>query len=212
MLPGFTPAQVIYTITDLGTLGGPTSAAYAINGPGQITGISTPSGTSTIFHGFRTTPGGLINSPGTDLGTFVGGIGSTANGINASGQVTGDADNAAGASHAFRTTATGRIGDPGTDRGTLGGSNSSGGAINASGQVTGQANLPNDVAAHAFRTTASGRISDPGTDLGVLPGGRRSSGAGINDAGQVVGYSEYALPQPPFLWARRTRFVRLRLA
>lgn len=196
ILPGFAAAQVMYTITDLGTLGGTTSAAYAINGLGQITGISTPAGTSSNFHAFRTTPGGLISSPGADLGTL-GGLFSYGYAINATGQFTGLSDTGAFASHAFRTTATGRISDPGTDLGTLGGTNSIGGAINASGQVTGNANLPNDVASHAFRTTATGRISDPGTDLGVFPGGSRSSGGGINDAGQVFGYSEYALPPPP---------------
>jgi len=197
--PATSSAQVIYTITDLGTLGGPTNEARGINSAGQVTGRSSVSGSSGNpgpLHAYRSAP---IGQPLglTDLGVFPGGSTSYGSGINASGQVTGVAGLAGDvATHAFRTTATGTVSDPGTDLGTFsGGTGSVGNGINASGQVTGYAS--GTVGTHAFRTTANGLISDPGTDLGAFPGGTQSFGQGINDAGQVVGYSEYAAPTPP---------------
>ena len=70
----------------------------------------------------------------TDLGTLGGGT-SKGYGINASGQVTGEAVTAGGVFHAFLYTPGSGI----TDLGTLGGGSSTGYAINASGQVTGVA-------------------------------------------------------------------------
>jgi probable HAF family extracellular repeat protein len=65
-----------------------------------------------------------------DLGTL-GGSESQADDINASGQVVGQAQTAAGAWHAFSWTRTGGM----VDLGTLGGGNSFATAVNASGQV-----------------------------------------------------------------------------
>ena len=66
-----------------------------------------------------------------DLGTL-GGYGSTAYAINASGQVAGDAETSAGQGHAF-------LYSNGTmqDLGTLGGTDSQAYGINASGEVVG---------------------------------------------------------------------------
>jgi len=199
VLPASASAQVIYTITDLGTIGGPFSGGQAINAVGQVTGLSNVSGTPSSpgpSHAFRSSAYGQPVAL-MDLGTL-GGPTSVGYGINASGQVTGSSPLAAGGGvHAFRTAATGRVSDPGTDLGTFpGGLVSVGHAINASGQVTGDSIVSGEIA-HAFRTTATGRVSDPGTDLGLLPGGAKSFGYGINDAGQVVGAAEYALPSPP---------------
>jgi probable HAF family extracellular repeat protein len=181
--PAPAPAQVVYTIRDLGTLGG--NDGKGINAAGQVTGTGTFPG-STDQHAFRTTATGQL----TDLGTL-GGTLSRGYGINASGQVTGDSFLSAPPTpvHAFRTTATGLVSDPGTDLGTLGGTSSGGTGINASGQVTGNSNLAGNTATHAFRTTATGRVSDPGTDLGTLPGFTDSMGVGINDSGRVTGWS-----------------------
>ena len=112
----------------------------------------------------------------TDLGTLGGGS-SKGYGINASGQVTGEAVTAGGVLHAFLyTPGSGMI-----DLGTLGGGSSKGYGINARGQVTGEAVTAGGVL-HAFLyTPGSGMI-----DLGTLGGGS-SKGYGINARGQVTG-------------------------
>src|ERR1022692_4516439 len=79
----------------------------------------------------------------TDLGTLGGGA-STGYGINASGQVTGEAVPAGGFLY---TPGSGM-----TDIGTIGGGSSTGYAINASGQVTGVAVTANGTL-HAFLYT-----------------------------------------------------------
>jgi probable HAF family extracellular repeat protein len=195
-MPATAPAQVLYSVNDLGTLGGTFSEAYGINGAGQVVGRSPLAGDPNAVHAFRSSPAGQTLGL-TDLGTL-GGMFSYGFGINGAGQVTGVSLLSSGPFHAFRTTATGRISDPGTDLGAFGSSaNSQGNAINSSGQVTGWSGVGTGTALHAFRTAATGRVSDPGTDLGVFSGGTRSFGQAINDAGQVAGYSEYAPPSPP---------------
>ena len=83
-----------------------------------------------------------------------------------------------------------------TDLGTLGGQNSFGWGINEPGQATGFAG-PGDY--HAFLWSPG----DPPTmiDLGTLPGRTESHGMGINDLGEVVGFSfgfECGPQCPPF--------------
>ena len=69
------------TMKDLGTLGGATSGAYAINNSGQVVGSAdTPNYTHAFLYS-----GGTMS----DLGTL-GGTTSIAQGINASGQVIGN--------------------------------------------------------------------------------------------------------------------------
>lgn len=71
-----------YTITDLGTLGGTTSMANAINNSGQIAGTSTTAG-DAASHAFRYSAGVM-----QDLGTL-GGLNSAGNAINSLGFVAG---------------------------------------------------------------------------------------------------------------------------
>ncbi len=71
-----------YTITDLGTLGGSTSMANAINTSGQIAGTSTITG-DAASHAYLWSSGTL-----QDLGTL-GGTNSYGNAINSLGQVAG---------------------------------------------------------------------------------------------------------------------------
>jgi hypothetical protein len=72
------PAASHWTVTDLGTLGGTTSAGNAINNAGQVTGYAT-TGAATVFGAITTVAGGKIilsSNSGTtfyDGGLSVGG-------------------------------------------------------------------------------------------------------------------------------------------
>ena len=79
--------------TDLGTLGGQSSAAYAINSAGQVVGQSDIAG-NTAVHATSWT-----GARATDLGTL-GGPDSRALGINAAGLAVGIAQTATTAQHA----------------------------------------------------------------------------------------------------------------
>src|SRR5438309_1502548 len=71
-----------YTVTDLGTLGGSSSDARALNLAGQVIGSATLPGDSD-WHAYRWENGVM-----RDLGTL-GGTAGYVGGINASGQVVG---------------------------------------------------------------------------------------------------------------------------
>src|SRR5262249_30943758 len=70
------------TVTDLGTLGGPTSTATAINNSGQVAGSADLA--NGLTHAFLFTAGKM-----TDLGGLPGYNFTTATAINDSGQVIG---------------------------------------------------------------------------------------------------------------------------
>lgn len=157
-------------LTPLGTLGGP-GTGRAISSNGLVAGYSVPDGEPQAF---------LHNGSGmVPLGTL-GGTSSTAHGVNAAGQVTGQSTNEAGEFRAFIYS-----GGSMADAGTLGGDFAFGAAINNAGHVVGESSLNDGPAAdvHAF-------LYRDGTmhDLGTL-GGRISSAAAINDAGHVTGHS-----------------------
>ncbi len=160
---------------NLGTLSTPyiNSQANGINNSGQIVGRS--------FNASYTTEHAFLYSGGVmrDMGTL-GGTQSTANAINASGQVVGYASTTAGAQHAFRYT-DGAM----QDLGTLGGAFSYANGINSAGQVVGIAATATG-ARHAFFYT--GPLMQ---DLGTL-GGTTSAAYGVNAAGQVVGQAQTA--------------------
>lgn len=71
-------------MTDLGTLGGPTSIGSSLNAPGMLVGESDVN--NVVRHAFLWARGTM-----SDLGTL-GGVNSSASGINALGQVVGDSD------------------------------------------------------------------------------------------------------------------------
>ncbi|MGH7450386.1 MAG: hypothetical protein ACRENG_03505 [bacterium] len=209
-------AAPIYTVTDLGTLGGPSSFAFAINSSGQIVGTAMLA--NGTLHPFLYKNGQLI-----DLGTLGGNAG-IASDINDVGEIIGQADNAQGIRRAFlyrngvmteigtlggfESRASGInasgsiIGSASTaanarhaflyensqmfDLGTLGGTTSWANEINTSGQIVGGSHTPPDERWHAY-------LRDHGvmTDLGTL-GGRQSVAFDLNDAGQVVGWSDVA--------------------
>jgi probable HAF family extracellular repeat protein len=190
-------AQVGWTVTDLGTLGGNFSNAEDINELGHVVGSSHAANGQE--HAFLWTPStGMI-----DLGTL-GGTFSSATGVNDTGQVVGLSLVAAGGTRAFRWTAAGGM----IDLGTLGGSHSAAWAVNQAGQVVGDAAIAGPFGSgpsHAFLwSPPTGMI-----DLGTL-GGTQSSAKGINEAGHVVGLSDTANgDEHAFLWTESTGMIDL---
>jgi uncharacterized repeat protein (TIGR01451 family) len=176
-------ATAPYTLTDLSTLGGNSSLAYAINEVGQVIGYSNIAG-SQQQRAFVWESGVM-----TDLGTL-GGNYSGAFAINEAGQVIGNAQTVLGEQHAFVWESGVMI-----DLGTLGGSRSVALDINEAGQVIGWAYTVGDASTHAF-VWQSGVM----TDLGTL-GGRSSYAQAINETGQVIGYAYTAEnEQHAFVW------------
>ena len=187
-------------MTDLGTLGGISSQAAAVNrggdivggsngdaflvhngkmtdlGPGAATGINDfgeIAGGTSCCHAFVISGGKQTTLP--DLSRYGGGL-SSASGINNNHQIVGGSDNAQGYGHAVLWT-NGTI----TDLGTLGGTQSAAYAINDLGQVTGWAHTASE-ATHVF-LYSGGKMTDLGT-FGLDP-----VGEAINNHGVIVGQS-----------------------
>jgi probable HAF family extracellular repeat protein len=180
-------AQVEIRITDLGTLGGLSSQAVAINSSGQVVGSSQTADGN--MHAFSWTAAhGMI-----DLGTL-GGPNSEAVAINNTGQVIGTADTSDDVTRAFLWTATAGM----IDLGTLGGLNSHAVALNDAGQIVGNSETPNG-RLHAFSWTPTGGM----IDLGTFGGHDFSSAVGVNNGGQVAGTAsvpDLQANQGAFLW------------
>jgi len=182
------------SLTDLGTLGGNESEAYAVNNRGQVAGealnaIPDPYtsnynnffiGGATQVHAFRWTKSRGMQ----DLGTL-GGTDSAAFSINERGQIAGMSFT--------NTTVNPATGVPTLDPflwengkmldlGTLGGTYGVAFALNNRGQVVGYSNLAGDSGNHAFLWDHTGGMQD----LGTL-GGNTGGAAAINDAGDIVG-------------------------
>jgi probable HAF family extracellular repeat protein len=180
----FLPATAqSYTVTDLGSLGGKNSYAYAINDNGQVAGYAQLSGNAGPSDAFF-----WSNSTGmVDLGWLhsFDDI-SMAFGINKAGTVVGMSGG-----YAFLWTQNAGM----QDLGNLGGFGSVATAINSSGQVVGSSGLSNG-SSHAFLWTATSGMQD----LGSLGG--NSQALAINDAGQVVGVSWLSdnITDHAFLW------------
>jgi probable HAF family extracellular repeat protein/YVTN family beta-propeller protein len=162
-----------YWVTNLGTLGGLTSTATAVNALGQVVGYSETATGET--HAFLFSGGTM-----SDLGTL-GGAYSVATGINASGQVVGYSQTASGEFRAFVYVSGTMQPLP-----TLGGTDGFAYAINDSGVVVGEAQTASGDF-HAF-SYSGGSI----TDLGVLTGGTYSAANAINASGQIAGYAQGA--------------------
>ena len=188
------------TVQDLGTLGGESSWAYAINQSGQVAGGSTVADGNQ--HAFLWTPGQGMQ----DLGTLPGALSSTARGINDLGQVVGESTFPRTGppepeTHAFLwSPALGM-----KDLGTLGGGLTSSVAfdINNAHQVVGRGFLAKivpppvdpETGSHGFLwTQAEGMREISGLDIAYA----------INDAGQVVGRSyvtrPYSVAYHAFRW------------
>jgi probable HAF family extracellular repeat protein len=168
------------TAIDLGTLGGPSSEAFAINESGDVVGTAQ-SGPERHWQAFSwTQEGGMVN-----LGSELGGRESKARGVNNRGEVIGDLDS--GGEQALLWSPGEMVLELGTFPGST--TDRSGASIiNQSGAVAGGA-ATSSGAFQAFLWTRERGMRD----LGTL-GGETSFPFAINDAGQVVGASE---PEPP---------------
>jgi probable HAF family extracellular repeat protein len=162
-------------LVDLGTLGGASSEAWAINDVGQIVGDADPA-SGTFQAAF------WANSGSSALGLGNLGGGAQAVGINNSGQIVGTAYTAgnAVARAAFWPTANSQP----LDLGTLGGAGGDAYSINAFGQIVGDAS---PVGSSYFVDAAFWpNASSAPQDLGNL-GYAATHSYVINNSGQIVG-------------------------
>lgn len=170
-----TAATPSYVISDLGTLGGASASARAINNAGQVVGGSAT--TSGHVHAFLWTADRGMQ----DLGTL-GGRSSLALAINDLGHVVGVSDLASGEARPFFWTPSGGM----QDLGTFGGGFGRALSINDQDQVVGSSTLP-DGSMHAFVWTGANGL----TDL-VSVVGDNSDVFGINNRQQIVGGSNFS--------------------
>ena len=209
---GSAHAQYAYDIVGLGSLG-PSSYPRGLNNQGQIVGafyspqdkqshafLYSDGTLQDLFAGQNTGSTGAVGI--NDRGQITGVVGSgpfvydlkthtqqglglgvrdVPYGINQNGDITGSYKNAITATHAFLySTSTGNF----RDISNIIGDSLVGYALNNAGQVAGDiAVLPDQL--HAFYYS-DGVIHD----IGTLPGGGIASARGINDSGEVVGYSD----------------------
>ncbi len=173
-------------ITDLGTLGGASSAGLAINAAGWVAGSSYLAG-ETASHACLWTP----NAP-VDLGTLPGGADSQIAALNNAHLAAGFSRAAGGAVHAMLVTLN-NAGQPvaRTDLGTLGGTGYSyANGLNDSGAVVG---VSNDRAV----LWTGGIIADLNTMLPPGSGWHLQSATAINQSGQIVGWGlHHGQPRP----------------
>jgi probable HAF family extracellular repeat protein len=203
----------VYSVIDLGTLGGTGTAISDINEVGQVVGSFSYA--PSQFRAFFWDDGEMTVLP------TLGGDSSQAFGVNDAGQVVGTSTVTPGdfnTRHAFLWDSINGI----QDLGAFGAVWSSAVDINNAGQIVGSYSWPDRTRAFlwedgVFRDLFLGsasEINDAGVvagtwestrnypvaatwdpvfgarELGVLPGGVFSFAYGLNDAGQVVGYSE----------------------
>lgn len=209
---GIQAADPSWSGASLGTLGGITSDAEAINSSGMIVGRSTT--LDGAYHAFRYASGLM-----KDLGVLPGGRASAAHGINSSGQIVGECTDASGTVRAVLWSGGSvqalsipgsawsiayAINDNSKIVGTYGrtGETRIRGFLWVQGKVTdlgslgGKSTVPKAINIHGeivgeallSNQTPRAFLWKKGhlSNLGVLPGYTRSSAAGINDLGQIA--------------------------
>jgi probable HAF family extracellular repeat protein len=152
-------AGPIYTLADLGTLGGPSAMATSVNSLGEAVGTMVDAyGNSHAFSSI-----GLLSSSATEA---------QAAAINGAGQIAG--------TQYFGGQAYATVWNNGVAT-KAGGAGSYAMAIDSSGDVAGM--LVNNGEGNAF-VTQNGTV----VDLGTFSGGSWSSAYALNDQGQAAGY------------------------
>jgi probable HAF family extracellular repeat protein len=166
------------SLVDLGSLGGKANAACAINDADQVTGYSQDANGNLLA--FAYTKDGGIKA----LGALDGGQGGEAFGINDSGQIVGDSQNASD-DHRPALFADGAVKDLAVGIAQNSNAFRTAYAINAAGEIVGRTDTDKG-SIHAF-LLFSGQLQD----LGTL-GGENSEALAINQSGEIVGDSQNA--------------------
>lgn len=169
------------------------SAANAINDSGQVAGNAVTVVLNSVGSAVVKTHATLYNNGSmTDIGTLAGVqsiLTSSANAINASGQVVGVSDS--GSLEARTRAAFLYSGGVMRSLGVLEGNFSEATAINDSGEIAGNSTVSSSLDfRHAFRY-----VNGDMFDLGTL-GGRSSAANAINNSGQIVGHADTTNPPP----------------
>ncbi len=160
---GLTWASTIYSITDLGSLGGSSSTGYQMNDAGTVVGwAETLTGNQQAFASLDGGSPQTLPSPGASD--------SYAFGINGANVIVG-VSYINGQPHGTIWSGS-SVTDLGAGVFAM--------AINASGTIVGSNG-------HAFKL-----VNGTYQDLGTLPGGDWSAAYGVNDSGTAVGYGDLA--------------------
>ena len=166
--------EELYTITDIGTLGGPSSFALDVNESAQVTGNARYTTTNSRLHGFAWDKEAI-----RDLGYLTNGMEfSRGYAINDAGIIVGESDN--DISKAFLWDGANMV-----QLGTLGGTSAVAHDINNVGEIVGASS--NGSASRPYKRDAAGMMHDLGTLLGTTSSSGRAWG--INQSGAVVGLS-----------------------
>ena len=162
--------------TDMGTLGGIGSEAFALNNVGQVVGQAEVSHVISVPFTAFLYQNGKMQDIGKDTGLY----NSTGYGINDSGGVVGAGQVVSGDYSTYRAF----IWQKGQSQtlGTLGGASSDALAVNKYGVVVGYSNLSNRLT-DPF-VYQNGQMSDLFAGTGWISG----QATAINDSGQIVGY------------------------
>ncbi|MFN0131475.1 MAG: GC-type dockerin domain-anchored protein [Phycisphaerales bacterium] len=176
------PAQpVLFTVTDLGTLGGASAEAWGVNASGAVAGVSKDAlGRDRPFYWSSST--GML-----DLGTF-GGTSGAAYDLNDVGMVVGAAKSSTNIDRAFMWTAAG-------------------GMLPVPGPIATRAsfaygvNNAARVAGSLFSSLGEERsfISDPLLGL-IEPSGPTASARAVSPTGQATGYRTSGTSTVAFIW------------
>lgn len=177
-------------LTDLGTLGGDTSAASGINDSGAVVGWSYLADNTTVHVFTWTASGGLV-----DVGAFPGGNWAVGQAINSAGEISGAAIDANGSQVAFFWSSGGGFVSLGEGRGDQ---RNYGFSLNDSGTVTGQ--YYTDEVVHAFVWRSFFRHP---VFLGNLAGGEHSVGYDVNNLNHITGNANVPFDHfDAFVWSK----------
>jgi probable HAF family extracellular repeat protein len=180
---------------ELGTLGGTTSEARAINSAGIVVGTATDAAGKYRAFIWDSTNGmrdlGAVAGPDRVSAAGLGWTLEAAYAINDRGQIVGRGNNQGrtDGSDAFlwEMDLDGNVVVTAVPLGEPGNGNTETRALNELGQVGGAVAVSDATSVGFWR--ASIWQSGTTTDIGFLPGGDMSNAYGINDGGQAVGYS-----------------------